>query len=683
MSAASRLASLLPLTLVLLCAGVLVIFPVQDFDIFWHLANGRAMVEEGRIVNQEIFSYTANGKEFSNHAWLAQILFFLIFKALGGNGLIAVKVLITTGIGLALYRFSRRQGLAALPTALLWLLALGASLFRYVERPELFSLLFLALTGVLLFSYRAGSRSRLLLPALPLVMVVWDFMHGALYGVIFLGAFLVGETIRYLLPDKVGVGIPPLPKARFKALWLMVMVTVAVMLLSPYGLRSYEIFFEFLNQNLMTSMTAEFQPTGLDEQPLFWALLAGTVAVVLAAGRRLDLTSLCLLVPFAGLAIRYVRGVGPFCIVAVLLLAVNLPSLLTALAPTPERERRQGLFWLLLFVVGLGSALAYKFSSPPRYDSWGFGISNDGFPVGSVRFVKEVNLKGNMYNTDRYGGYLAYYLFPERKIFHYNHHLLFDALERYVHEPETRAQWGVNYAIIGRSDEWDMFSRDGFVPVYWEPTGAVMIKKSEENQAIIDRYSIRYFSPVMPKEECLTLAKNPGVMPVLAREVSDYLAQRRDEEKTEILVDILRQPGRMPPATTIDLLTRAERYNADSPRLAAALGTLHYQQGRLEQAAGYLHRALTLDPGQIEARFSLAYLLYDQRKFQEAADHFQKILARTPRHPDTIYGLGLSLLQLGRHQEARRFFQEYLDLVPEGQWAEKARNFLAGPPVGS
>jgi len=675
-------ASSLPIILVLTTIGLLVTFPVGDFDIFWHLANGREMLARGTIINQEIFSFTANGKHFSNHAWLAQIILFMIFKTLGANGLIAAKVLITTIIGGGLYLFGRRQGCSPLTSALICLLAFGASLFRYVERPELFSSLFLAMTGTLLFSYRSKTCSARILPVLPLIMILWDFMHGALYGVIFLIAFMVGETIKGLLPAKASATFPSMPKKQLQTLWLWIGITVALMLISPYGLRTYEIFYEFMNNNLMTSMTAEFQPSTLGGQPLFWGLLALTIASIFFAGRALDLTSLSLLIPFTALAIRYVRGIGPFSLVAALLLAVNLAPIVAALS-RPDQKRKFNGLCLVMLIAGLSYAIYYKFSSPPRYDSLGLGISADSFPVGSTRFIKSANLTGNMYNTDRYGGYLAYYLFPERKIFHYNHHTLFNALERYVHEPESRAQWQINYAIVGRSDEWDMFSRDGFVPIYWEPTGAVMIKNTDENKALIRRYAIRYFSPVMPREEFYVKAKNPLIMPSLAKETSDYLAERQDLEKTDILVAMLSKQSIVAPQTTLELLTRALPYNANNPKLASSIGILSYQLGLTEQAAKYLAVALSLDPSQIEARFSLAYLLFDQQKFEEAASHFKQILRMNPRHPDTIYGLGLCLYQMGRKQEARRSFQEYLDLVPDGPWAEKSRKFIADLPVGS
>jgi hypothetical protein len=82
--------------LILLFASIalLVFYRIQDFDFFWHVANGKFMVHQGRIINEEIFSFTRPGVSFSNHEWLAQIVFYLIFSSLGSLGIVAFKTLI-------------------------------------------------------------------------------------------------------------------------------------------------------------------------------------------------------------------------------------------------------------------------------------------------------------------------------------------------------------------------------------------------------------------------------------------------------------------------------------------------------------------------------------------------------------------------------------------------------------
>ncbi len=100
----------LQVSLLFAAAALLLIFQVNNYDIYWHLANGRAMLGSGEIVNQEIFSYTKNGTEFTNHEWLAQVIFFLAYNALGGTGLIALKLgLLLLSLGL-LYRTSGLLG---------------------------------------------------------------------------------------------------------------------------------------------------------------------------------------------------------------------------------------------------------------------------------------------------------------------------------------------------------------------------------------------------------------------------------------------------------------------------------------------------------------------------------------------------------------------------------------------
>ena len=82
-------------TVMLLSVALVVLYPVFDYDLYWHLANGREMLSTGHIVNEERFSYTAFGTPFSNHEWLSQILFFLIYDQWGGGGLLALKMLLT------------------------------------------------------------------------------------------------------------------------------------------------------------------------------------------------------------------------------------------------------------------------------------------------------------------------------------------------------------------------------------------------------------------------------------------------------------------------------------------------------------------------------------------------------------------------------------------------------------
>lgn len=72
------------LLLALACAGVIVCYPMHD--VYWHLANGREMLAQGRIVNEEVLSWTRAGVPFANHERLTQILWCLVYREWGGGG---------------------------------------------------------------------------------------------------------------------------------------------------------------------------------------------------------------------------------------------------------------------------------------------------------------------------------------------------------------------------------------------------------------------------------------------------------------------------------------------------------------------------------------------------------------------------------------------------------------------
>ena len=73
---ASALSAAIALLLATLFAGMLALFPICSFDIWWHLRTGRLIVEELRIPHTDPFTYTAGGNHWVTHEWLAETLFY-------------------------------------------------------------------------------------------------------------------------------------------------------------------------------------------------------------------------------------------------------------------------------------------------------------------------------------------------------------------------------------------------------------------------------------------------------------------------------------------------------------------------------------------------------------------------------------------------------------------------------
>ena len=525
----------------LLCAALLVIFPFFDFDIYWHLANGREMLAQGRIINEDIFSYTKAGTPFSNHEWLAQILLYGVYAGAGDVGLNLFKLSIAAGVVTLLFRTGRMLGASSLLAALLSAVAILIAAERYLVRPELFSLLGVALLGYILHGYRANQFSAVTLRWLPIIMVLWDWLHGAVYGVVLLSIWALGENVKYWISRHASLsGFTALPGARLKNLNFWLAMTLAAMMINPWGLLSYDIFVQFINGNPLVQVVEEFRAATWAEHYPFWIVLGITLAATLLRWREVDFTTLLVVVAFAILAMRYRRAISEFGIVVVPLLAMLLPALTRRwVGPWVQRVAQMAMVLsVVAVVVYTGRA---KFFDPNGLLQFGFGTKTQEYPEGALRFIQTVNLQGNLYNSGSLGGYLAFFITPERKIFQYNHHTVFGDTAYYEKNPRELQRWDINYALVDTKGELDnLFPSTRWAQVYRDTAALLLLRRAPENQAVIDRYEVQYFEPHKESQPGMrALAANAAAYPRLMMEMGNYLAFRADPNAAKLFCEFI------------------------------------------------------------------------------------------------------------------------------------------------
>lgn len=560
--------------------ALLVIFPMRDYDTFWYLANGRSLFETGHIVDREIFSYTAFGTPFNNTGWLGQYLMYLVFRWGGPDALVGFKVLITLAVAFLLYRTGRILGAPRIWAALLMLFVVYVQLWRFVERTQIFTYLLLALFGFIYHGWRAGRHPGWVIWLVPVILGVWDLFHGSAYGLLLLCAVVAGESTSQLLSRRVAEtawpGLSPLLPRQFRTLLLAAALAMIFLMVNPHGLLHGNIqqILNVINGKTEAQYVGEYLPPGWSQYRPFWLLLLATGAALLAAGRTIPPLWMFIAVPFGVLAMRHCRSIEAFGLVVYPLLAISVSRGADFLDRYRPRLHR---LILVVAVVLLSVYLVhfkfvqqqYRYSAEEEnIDDFSFrsGINENYFPVGSARFIIANNIGGRMFNSDRFGGYLAYFLSPERPIFHYNHPSIFRHIYGYLHNPAERQKYGITYAIVARSDEVQMYVRDGFVPVYWEPSAMVLVKPSLENRALIQRYHISYFRPLLEAAQLRSIAANPKAFPQLMIEMSDYLAFRKDERIATIFIELLKRPDApFSPEQRRELLERAQRYNEFHP----------------------------------------------------------------------------------------------------------------------
>lgn len=543
-------------------ALIIVLYPVFDWDMYWHLANGREMIHGGRIISEEVFSFTHFGEKFENHEWLAQVVFYSIWQAVGPYGLLGLKLFITALVVLLGYRTARTLGCQPWLAALLCVFAVLAGWWRYTERPELFSLLNIALVSFILYSYRAGRLARGILWLIPLIMVMWNWLHGAVYGLGLLSLFVAGENIKYFFPGlrrEVADG-----RTTLSALNYCYAITMLAMLVDPFGLRSYGMFFGLLGgeDSAITDRISEMLPVTWDDFKPFIFLLAWAALLALYHIRRIDITQLMLLIVFGAMSVRYSRAVGVASIVLIPVIASLMAITIRQSTSELQRSLVKGAMLLAaVFIAGYSYIVKFVDKSPHPF---GYQLNEIFLPVGSARFVQAMDLTGNYYNTGHFGGYLSYSLSPERKIFQFNLHPVFGDTYRFVKRPDELARWNINYAIVGTQEELALFPNDQWACVYHDPLAMLVMRRTPQNQALIQQYELRFFNPVMPDDVLRKLEGDARILPRLAEEMGIYLAYRSDEHIAGRWASILAANPHLRDRPHIQqLLKQALEYNGD------------------------------------------------------------------------------------------------------------------------
>lgn len=144
---------------------------LHDPDTCWLLSLGRLIFETGGLPHTDPYSYTfamGTEKPFVMYQWLAELFFYLSYRAGGLPGLLTLTTIILTFAFVSMPMFiARKSGTSTVLAVGLTFLMVLTACFHFLCRPEIFSYLLLSgwLTFVT-FGLRAGSIGRSMGPLL-------------------------------------------------------------------------------------------------------------------------------------------------------------------------------------------------------------------------------------------------------------------------------------------------------------------------------------------------------------------------------------------------------------------------------------------------------------------------------------------------------------------------------------
>lgn len=459
-------------------------------DLGRHFLLGEIILKTGSVPKTNLFSYTYPDFPFVNLHWLSEVIFYLVFSAVGHQGLLIFSTLIIF-LAFSLIFCKGLKENNVIPTSLVSILYLRVLFERTDIRPEIFSFLFLSIFILVLYKFRESFTKWVFI--LPLIELVWVNTH--IYfavGIAVFGLFLIDHFI---------VNYKSLKTKKTFFLLFAFFLTCIVTIFNPNGLTG--AFYPFVfNQNYGYSIEE-------NQNILFlWQLFKKDSIIYFAI-------SIILLFIFLTINFRKTKPIDWFLSIFFVSISVyairNFPlfvfgTFLPFAAAANLSFKKLSVKTKNLFLAI--TILIFIWQIPSVYSSFEFGFGMAKGAEKASDFFIENKLKGPIFNNFDIGSYLEYRLYPKEKVFvdgrpgEYPATFFSDIYIPMQQDvkvfKEVEKKYGFNVIVFSHTDQtpwagefistinlqndWKMVYLDSFMVIY--------LKDNKQNQKIIERMAM-------------------------------------------------------------------------------------------------------------------------------------------------------------------------------------------------
>ncbi len=397
----------------ILCWVYAIRFNDIDYDLWARIAVGKMFFQTGHVLPHDIFSYTPT-KEWIDHEWGSGVIFYFLSSKFGDIGLLLLKIILIFTIFFLLTRIIKLQNpkpSAHMNILFYFFVMLGAffGLFQTI-RCQLFTFTFFTLWIYVLERVRRGETR--LLWILPATTLIWANLHGG---------FVAG--IGLLVIYGIGEFLNKKPSLKY---FLTLIPTFLATLINPYGFKYLQYIFYAITMKRYA--IGEWQPTDLLKTLMAWRSLKIVILITLVSiifyfikNRpkycEIDKVKFIAIGVTLYLAVSHIKHQAFFVITAASFIYHDFYAIFETAGNYIKAKKgeiavkilhgldlvKNGIIYA--FVLGAGSLLMI-------YNPMVVSIPINKYPLGSVEFVRQNHLKGNLLTVFEWGSYAAWKLYP-------------------------------------------------------------------------------------------------------------------------------------------------------------------------------------------------------------------------------------------------------------------------------
>lgn len=479
---------------------------VYNYDFWWHLANGKYIVENKSLPQSDPFSYTTTETPSTRKSiilkgyWLAQVIFYKVYSVWEMKGIIVLRATLMLLFLFFVFLTVKKQGLSDI-SALVLVTGVFAITGGFLgERPQLFTFFFFSVGIYLLEDFRmTGSRKIYLFPALTLFLA--NMHPGYIVCVLLISLYLAGEvSISFFKKDPGNRGV--------KSLFIVWALTLLSALCNPNGISVYGELFA-LEKHVRGIV--EFMPpfsvySHKYKAPDYSYIIFLSFSLLsLRYMKKIGLVHMLVLIVFTLMSFTAIRFMIFYMAVSAVILArilMNLKEEKGIAKIVDILRRRESLSYVIAAIAGI----ALLFNSIPSLARYEFKADTTfAVPKDAADFLSDKDIKGNMFNEYGFGGYLIWRLYPGKKVFIDGRNLDNEVYEEYAIVASAsygkegswedilrkyRVSYVVTPPLLPKGEIYPLveklFEREDWILIYNDHLSLIFMQNSPENKAIIE-----------------------------------------------------------------------------------------------------------------------------------------------------------------------------------------------------
>jgi len=421
---------LLVVTILVFACALFVSFyqPVETEDVWWHLSTGKWIIENHSVPHEDPFSFNDDITTGIFPQWLGSCIYYLIYQ---GGGFISLKlfraVLFMLVLGI-FFLYGRKQ--ISLPLLLFLIFLASQSLHgRLLLRPFVFNFVFIQIFLISFLQYKKTSQKSLLILFL-ILGILWSNIHigGFVYGLSISAIFIFSAFIQHFQTKNEA------EKRRYyfqiRNMSLAFGIYLSGFLVNPYGLEGFLYPFKvflipnFINFGKLNHIIAELlPPVQILSLSGYWFYVLCFFSILSIYFMRREKFNFTLLFSFAlFLFLKHGRAGVFFSLICLYIIVISARQ--NSFKDFWRRFKYAPLIHLLLCTVLISVSIVTISEKMNRkvfidgkvkdYLSMDYDPAN---PRVIIRFLKDHNIRGPMFNSSGLGGFLIWDSYPDLKPF--------------------------------------------------------------------------------------------------------------------------------------------------------------------------------------------------------------------------------------------------------------------------